>query len=843
MTRSRVLAVVAVAVVLSAISVLASPAGRGFGHGPTLADRSATGSGSAGAGEESTAIPPSARASAASGGATFGQPTVVGIQGVGFEEDIRVDTRPNSDAIYTSAPGALSSGTSWVWRSLDHGKTFKWIPAATAHTGKLPTCVGGGDTELAVDSTGSLYFNDLTLANFSTFRSDDQGQTLLAGDCAAVTTTPNDRQWYATDGDPKNGGTLYLVSNIIGAGAPQCGSSAGNNELVMTRSPADPALGQATAGNNFAPSQFVTAPASCDEGIMGNDEVSPTTHHIFVIHDDAYFHKLLMGRCVAVPFTTDPTGLQCTDHLINDIGSNQRTGGSFPTMAIDAAGTLYAVWEQAPVNADNQVIGDTVLHWSSSSDEGNTWTTPVKIPTPGLHNNVFAWPVAGDAGRVDIAWYGTPAVAGPPVFNQDCNNEIGATESGPDIVNGLWSLYFTQTLNGTAATPTFSTPLVASQHFVQKGSINTVMGGQCGNRTLGDFLQMRMGLKGEANISYGQSLNRFNLANSQAMFVRQIGGPSLLTSVGIVTGSKAPTQTVTDTAGDARYENAGQISANQKNLDILSSAIIAPDADHYQITMRVADLTSLAPDPATGNSDPVLVWQTQWTAPGATNANGGENWFVYMESNGGGAPTFWTGVAEIQFQGGGAQRTYPGVTQVPGSYTATAPGTITITVPKTAVTLPEPALNTTLYQVTASTETYPSAAENPPPVVDVGGQFTQVIDVAPGYNFKPSTRTPSCTIKGTSGNDLLVGTDGNDVICGYAGNDTIQGKGGNDVILGDKGGDTITGGAGNDNLRGGYGADSLDSRDTVTGNDKMDGGRDTDTCMGDSGDTKVDCEH
>jgi hypothetical protein len=30
-------------------------------------------------------------------------------------------------------------------------------------------------------------------------------------------------------------------------------------------------------------------------------------------------------------------------------------------MAIDKAGNLYAVWEQAPINNSGQVIGDTVL--------------------------------------------------------------------------------------------------------------------------------------------------------------------------------------------------------------------------------------------------------------------------------------------------------------------------------------------------------------------------------------------------------------------------------------------------------------------------------------------------
>src|SRR2546430_11263496 len=107
---------------------------------------------------------------------TFGHPIISGIGGVGFEQGLRVDPS-NANRLYTSAPGSLSSDTSWVWHSLDGGKTFKWVVAATALEGKYTTCAGGGDTETGVDSAGHLYFSDLTLANFSTSPSDDHGPT------------------------------------------------------------------------------------------------------------------------------------------------------------------------------------------------------------------------------------------------------------------------------------------------------------------------------------------------------------------------------------------------------------------------------------------------------------------------------------------------------------------------------------------------------------------------------------------------------------------------------------------------------------------------------------------
>ena len=47
-------------------------------------------------------------------------------------------------------------------------------------------CPGGGDTELAVDGAGRLYFNDLSLANFSVSRSDDQGRSFITFEDYAV---------------------------------------------------------------------------------------------------------------------------------------------------------------------------------------------------------------------------------------------------------------------------------------------------------------------------------------------------------------------------------------------------------------------------------------------------------------------------------------------------------------------------------------------------------------------------------------------------------------------------------------------------------------------------------
>src|SRR5262249_3809696 len=86
---------------------------------------------------------PAASARLQSGGLpTFGQPTIAGVGGFGFEADLRLDPG-DPTRIYESVPGTGGADTSWIWRSLDGGKTFKWVPSAAPLNGKATPCVGG----------------------------------------------------------------------------------------------------------------------------------------------------------------------------------------------------------------------------------------------------------------------------------------------------------------------------------------------------------------------------------------------------------------------------------------------------------------------------------------------------------------------------------------------------------------------------------------------------------------------------------------------------------------------------------------------------------------------------
>ncbi|HKV30955.1 MAG TPA: hypothetical protein VJT14_08065 [Candidatus Dormibacteraeota bacterium] len=662
---------------------------------------------------------------------TFGNPTISGIQGFGFEQNLRLDSHGR---VYTSVPGSLGSNISYVWRSLDGGQRFKWIPAAAQPAGKLPMCNGGGDTELATDSADRLYINDLALANYGTARSDDQGRTLTASPtCTSVLTAPDDRPWYAVDGDPTAGGSITLAYNVAPNATPlslgACTSSTAglSNKLVFARSPLPNA--PETAGLVFGAPQVLTQ--GCDEGIMGNDEVFTygSVKRVFVIHNNDALNQIRMARCDIVAVTPlTPTGYaNCIDEAIfGDVTTVN--GGDFPTLAIDRAGNLFAVWEQASCGpCPNTIIGDTLLYYSVSTSQGDHWTTPRQLPTPGLPTNVFAWPAAGDSGAIDVAWYGTAA---QPRF----------PGNGPCSVQGDWSLYLMQSLNFTSTNPTWTLPILASEHSIHRGSVQTLMGGQTGDRTLGDFLQLRIGRQGEANISYADSNSDTEALASQGMFVRQNGGSSVFADAPVVHGAALRINSVTVGEHPATLDSAGVSSANQPNLEILGSQIsLSTDRTQYRIKALVADLSSLAPAP--GAQGTTLVWNTQWKVPSSTDPHGGAFFHAYMESVAGQPPTFWVGQNALEFTGS-VTMTYPGSTQVTGSYTATAPGLITINVPVDAVKEPDP--SSLLYSVTTAGMTLNVNAEGIPNLsgAGIGGNLFNLVDVAPAYDFDPAVATP-----------------------------------------------------------------------------------------------------
>jgi hypothetical protein len=357
---------------------------------------------------------------------------------------------------------------------------------------------------------------------------------------------------------------------------------------------------------------------------------------------------------------------------------------------------------------------------------------------------------------VNIAWYGTPGLSNPndPACGQTAGTPPAPPSrniNGPDSTTGaFWSLWLVQSLNAHAATPTFTAPVRASAHHNHRGTIQTLIGGQCGDRqALGDFLQLRTGAQGEAEISYADSNSITNTLTSHAMFVRQNGGTGLYAGFSPlnVTGLR-PVNGVSDPSGDGKYEASGTSSANMPQLDILGSSVskvtTAPcsvAAPCYKVAMQLNNL-SLAPT-TLQDPDTHLVWLTQWFVPSRSDGTGGRNFHVYAESNNGAALQCFSGQNASATNGGGFSLAYPGgLTPLPVTNcqsTLGPNGTITIYVPLSSVSETDP-IDERLHEVTASTMTLTQAANTTPDLLGSGlaGSLFNLIDVAQGYVFDPA---------------------------------------------------------------------------------------------------------
>ena len=111
-------------------------------------------------------------------------------------------------------------------------------------------------------------------------------------------------------------------------------------------------------------------------------------------------------------------------------------------VAIDEAGTLYAAWVAA---------ADRLPYLSISRDRGETWSSPVMVGAPGVKEAALPKVVAGKAGQVAVAYYGSQNSPGAP-FPDKCTN--GPT-SCPAYKSETWNMYITETFDAVRAQPVF----------------------------------------------------------------------------------------------------------------------------------------------------------------------------------------------------------------------------------------------------------------------------------------------------------------------------------------------------------------------------------------------------
>jgi len=306
-----------------------------------------------------------------------------------------------------------------VMRSTDKGVT--WQAVSPSLTSSLPAEEDTAtfppfslDPYVYVDpvglnpagKTGRVFSVDLNLAcGANAIFSDDEGSTWTSVPLFACNSPVNDHQTIVTAPPPPGFTTfgypnmLYFCYNQVGDS--NCSRSINGGLTFATTMPAftgaDPNAGTVCGG--------LTGHLAAD-----------TTGRIF----------LPKGHC-GLPWVavSSDAGTSWTRVKITN---NTPMADHEVTLAVDSADNVYAVWQDGTFR---------LPFLSVSKDHGATWSTPIMMAPPGVHEVNFPTIAAGDAGRIVVLFPGSES--------QDFSD---ATRP--------WNIYVVVSVNALDVNPTFT---------------------------------------------------------------------------------------------------------------------------------------------------------------------------------------------------------------------------------------------------------------------------------------------------------------------------------------------------------------------------------------------------
>ena len=507
------------------------------------------------------------------------------------EPEIHIDQAGN---IYTCGPSGFSNVADYAQVSTDGGDQFHLL--GTPPRGQISVGEGGGDCGLASapykNSAGHYNFAYTglgPLTNFSTATSSDTGQTFLA---SPVSESPPgvDRQWvvftdaktalfnynHLTQGytvqKSTDGGLTYGVAKDTGNGGGRIGPM---RAILHKSKAASKAIVYFPSYNNSR----ITLDVSLDGGETWN-------------------------FCDVIDSELDPSaGFVVADH--------------------DTAGNIYIAYSEKGGDNDTYMTAVPAKNVRGCKKGAEIGTgRQSRVNRDKVETTVMPWLVAGSAGRVAVAFFGTDSVGNP--------------DSGK--FKASWFPYVSMTTNALTKSPSFYQSK-ATNHPFHYGSI--CLGGlgcdlpdtdnptdptsKAGDRSLADYFAMDLSpTTGRLHIVYGSAAKKPTDVSghiSTATVVTQETGPSLLGGK-LKARRPATRNTTKDASGDALapYSNLflTPTRANQPALDV-QRVDVSPEINldngklvsngGITVTIKVRDLTDESLENAlVGTRSQSLVW-------------------------------------------------------------------------------------------------------------------------------------------------------------------------------------------------------------------------------------------
>ncbi|MGI9104524.1 MAG: WD40/YVTN/BNR-like repeat-containing protein [Terriglobales bacterium] len=383
--------------------------------------------------------------------------------------------------LYIAAIQGVPAGTD-MWKSMDGGANWTYLgepdgaQAANVLSGANGAGIGGGDEDLIALPNGQVVMTSLWLGSNTTCTSPDGGAAWLCNPNGS--TVPNDdRQWLANNGS----NIVYITSKQTG---PIPGIAFDGTVSIYVAKSTD-------GGKTFPSVSFVTTPElGVQPGDQGNIIVDSLGNVYTVFFDQVNTNILYVAKSVDGGSTwkigkvfAAPAGISLV-HV-------------FPSIAADKANNLYIVFSDG-INS----------YLTTSVDGGANWKLPAIVNSGfGIKSTVEPWVVAGDAGKINIFFYGT-------------------LDTNFMDTNAQWVVYMAQSQNALAKVPTFALA-PATPSVIHVGAICN-NGDACpsGTRTMLEYFFPDTYLDGNAMAVYPDSVHVLDpsAANTNAWFVKQTGG-------------------------------------------------------------------------------------------------------------------------------------------------------------------------------------------------------------------------------------------------------------------------------------------------------------------------------
>ncbi len=342
-------------------------------------------------------------------------------------------TRPEGDsepAIAISGNGTMAvTGLQWLFGPNSYG-THLWLGSF----GSTPTfqglldaslqkpgkqIYGSGDADVDIGSTGTLHattliilFNPVTnnyQLGVSAITCPNATTNFNLNNCTKkiIDTTQADRQWITSDGKH------VFISYHDAASSALIHVQRSDDDGYTWKMVGDPIVGQDGATGN--------ATFNNTQGPLVADSFS---HNVYAIYDagEASVQKGTSGAFnnIYVSRSTD-FGKSWTASLVYHAPLFTDFTNVFPALAVDPTnGNLYAAWSD----------GHSTF-FSTSSDQGATWSSAVTVNIAPATTAIFPW-IAAYNGTVDLVYYAT-------------------TAASKDDSSAVWNVYMAQTTDDGAS--------------------------------------------------------------------------------------------------------------------------------------------------------------------------------------------------------------------------------------------------------------------------------------------------------------------------------------------------------------------------------------------------------